>query len=104
MTGDADLALAVIRDYRDADLDAPTRALMDYAVLVTRNPSGVADSTIAELRGHGWNDAEILTATEIIGFFNYYARLAESLRVDPEDFMVKDVGVWPKEGAPGRAF
>jgi uncharacterized peroxidase-related enzyme len=96
ITGDADLARAVIRDYREADLDRATRALMDYAVLVTREPTSVTDATIDGLRGNGWDDAEILAATEIIGFFNYYARLADALHIDPEDFMVRDPDVWPK--------
>lgn len=88
----------MIRDYRTAGLDSPTRALMDYAVLVTRTPEEVTDDTIDGLRAHGWDDAEILTATEIIGFFNYYARMADALGVDPEDFMVRDPAVWPAAG------
>lgn len=89
------MARTVIRDYRTADLDPATRALMDYAVLVTRTPGRVTDATIDDLRDHGWDDAEILTATEIIGFFNYYARMADALGVDPEDFMVRDPEAWP---------
>jgi uncharacterized peroxidase-related enzyme len=103
VTGDAGLARTVIRDYREADLDEPTRALLDYAVLVTSHPERVSDSTIDGLRGHGWDDAEILTATQIIGFFNYYARLADALRVEPEDFMVKDPEVWPEQGRASGA-
>ena len=99
MTGDDALARAVIRDYRQADLDSRTRALMDYAVLVTRHPTDVTDETIQSLREHGWDDAAILTATEIIGFFNYYARMADALDIDPEDFMVRDPEVWPEAGA-----
>ena len=94
----------MIRDYRTARLEPGVRALLDYAVLVTREPRAVTDATIGALRGHGWNDAEILTATEIIGFFNYYARLADALAIEPEDFMVRDPAVWPgraNEGNPG---
>lgn len=84
------------RDYRKAGLDDATHALMAYAVLVTRSPGAVTDETIDGLRAHGWDDAEILTATEIIGFFNYYVRLAEALAIEPEDFMVRDPEVWPE--------
>jgi uncharacterized protein YciW len=35
----------------------------------------------------GWTDEEILTATHIVGFFNYYVRLADPLGVEPEEFM-----------------
>jgi len=68
---------------------------MDYAVQLTREPTMVTGMTIEGLRRVGWADDQILTATEIIGFFNYYARLADALGIEPEDFMVRDPEVWP---------
>lgn len=47
------------------------------------------EKTIAGLRAHGWSDEDILNATHIIGFFNYYTRLADALGVEPEDFMIR---------------
>ncbi len=76
-----------MQDYRQADLDAKTRALMDFAVQVTREQHSVNQKTIDGLRTHGWTDEEILTATHIIGYFNYYTRMADALGVEPEDFM-----------------
>ncbi len=76
-------------DYRQAPLDPKTRALLDFAVQVTREPLSVTPETLDALRAAGWTDEEILTATHIIGFFNYYARLADALGVEPEDFMKK---------------
>ena len=60
---------------------------MDYAVLVTRNPHEVGDATMEGLRSHGWTDEDILVATHVIGFFNYYTRMVDALGVEPEDFM-----------------
>ncbi len=97
MTGDDELATQVRRDYRNAALDPKTRALMDFAVQVTREPGTVTRRAIDDLRGHGWTDEEILTATEVIGFFNYYARMADALGVEPEDFMERDPTVWPTD-------
>ncbi len=74
-------------DYRQADLDDKTRALMDYAALVTRDPHQVTRETIDGLRELGWSDEQVLTATHIVGFFNYYTRLVDALGVEPEDFM-----------------
>jgi uncharacterized peroxidase-related enzyme len=74
-------------DYQQADLDAKTHALMDYAVLVTQHPHQVTRQTIDGLREQGWTDEQILTATHIVGFFNYYTRLVDALGVEPEDFM-----------------
>ncbi len=77
----------VKKDYRQANLDAKTRALMDYAVQVTSDQHSVTPEPIGGLRSHGWTDEEILTATHIIGYFNYYTRMADALGFEPEDFM-----------------
>lgn len=63
---------------------------MDYAVQVTRDPHGVGPQGIDTLRRAGWTDEDILSATHIIGFFNYYTRLADALGVEPEDFMQEE--------------
>lgn len=76
-------------DYRQATVDARTRALLDYAVAVTRDVHQVNRATIDGLRAHGLTDADILDATQIIGLFNYYNRLVDALGVEPEDFMLE---------------
>ncbi len=75
------------RDYRQAKLDAKTRALCDFAVQVTRELASVSRETIDALRTAGWTDAQIHDATQVIALFNYYPRLAEALGIEPEDFM-----------------
>ena len=54
---------------------------------LTRHPEDVGRDQITALREAGWSDEDILTATHVIGFFNYYARMADALGVEPEDFM-----------------
>ena len=78
-----------MRDYRQAPLEPKLRALCDYAVQVTRELHSVSRATIDSLRAAGWTDAQILDATQVIGFFNYITRIADALGVDPEDFMKK---------------
>jgi uncharacterized peroxidase-related enzyme len=87
VTKDDELADRVKADYRTADLDHKTRLLMDYAVLVTRDPKRVTRATIDGLRAVGWTDDQVLRATQIVGFFNYYTRMVDALGVEPEDFM-----------------
>ncbi len=60
---------------------------MDYAVLLTREQHKVTQETIDGLRESGWTDEQVLSATHIIGFFNYYTRMVDALGVEPEDFM-----------------
>ena len=62
---------------------------------ITRDPGSSGASEIEELREAGWTDAQILTATEVIGFFNYYVRMVEALGVEPEPEMTRDPDVWP---------
>ncbi len=75
------------QDYREADLDAATRALLDFAVMTTSRSHGVAQTTIDELRSEGWSDEDILNTVQIVGFFNYYNRMVDALGVEDEDFM-----------------
>ncbi|WP_419162199.1 hypothetical protein [Candidatus Palauibacter sp.] len=68
---------------------------MDFAVSVTREPTATGASDIEALRAVGWTDPQILTATEVIGFFNYYVRMVEALGVEAEPEMSRDPDVWP---------
>ena len=82
-----------MEDYRQAVLDAPLRLLLDFAVQVTLDVHAVDEERVAALRAVGWEDAAILEAVEIIGFFNYYNRMADALGVEPE----------PEWGEPSRS-
>jgi uncharacterized peroxidase-related enzyme len=85
--GDDDLVEAVKTDYRQAEVSEPTRALLDFAVLVTNDVHHVSRDAIDVLRAAGFDDTDVLDAVQIVGFFNYYNRLADALGVEPEDFM-----------------
>ena len=52
--------------------------------MVTRDATKVTPQNLDALRAQGFSDADILDAVQIIGFFNYYARLADALGVEPE--------------------
>ncbi len=72
------------KDYRSAPIDGATRALLDFAVMVTRDATKVTPRDLDALRAEGFRDEDILDAVEIVGFFNYYARMADALGVEPE--------------------
>jgi alkylhydroperoxidase family enzyme len=63
--------------------------LLDFAVMVTRDASKVTRRNLEALRAEGFSDEDILDAVEIIGFFNYYARMADALGVEPESHWAK---------------
>jgi uncharacterized peroxidase-related enzyme len=81
---DEGLADVAMVDYRQAAWEPRVRLLLDFAVQMTAEVLTVDETRIAELREAGWRDAAILEAVEIIGFFNYYNRMADALGVEPE--------------------
>ena len=54
---------------------------------MTTHVHEVSPRVLDGLRRHGFSDEDILDAVQIIGFFNYYTRLADALGVDPEPDM-----------------
>ncbi len=73
-------------DFRKADLDSQTRALLEFAEKVSLTPYKVVDEDLDQLRQAGLNDQYIFLATHIIGIFNYLVRLADvfDLELEPE--------------------
>ena len=57
--------------------------------MVTRDATKVRPRDLDALRAEGFRDEDILDAVEIIGFFNYYARMADALGVEPESHWVE---------------
>lgn len=89
--GDEALARAVTLDYREANLAARDRVLLDYAVALTCEPSERTQADIERVREYGFDDAAILKATEITAYYNLTNRLASSLGVELEP----DTPAWP---------
>ena len=74
-------------DYRSANLDATTRAILEFAEKVTRAAYTVQPSDLDLLRSHGLDDETIFDVVEITGFFNSINRIADALGVELEDFL-----------------
>ena len=73
-----------MRDYRQAELTAQDRAMLDFSVKLTRHPEQMSAADVEALRGHGFDDAAIHDITQVAALFNYYDRLADGLGVEPE--------------------
>jgi uncharacterized peroxidase-related enzyme len=83
--GDEALARAVARDYREADLPARDRVLLDHAVALTCEPGERTEEDVERLREYGFDDLAILRATEIAALFNLVNRLLSGLGVKLEE-------------------
>lgn len=51
---------------------------------LTHAPASVADADAEGLRSHGWSDACIHDAIQVIAFFNYINRVAEGVGIERE--------------------
>jgi uncharacterized peroxidase-related enzyme len=69
------------RDYRQADLSEQDRAMLDFAVLVTKNPTSATPADLDRLRRAGFDDRGILQIAMIAAWFNYINRIADALGV-----------------------
>ena len=78
---DPQLASHVMHDYRNAELDARTRGMLDFAAQLTREPSSMQESDVEALRALGLSDEEILSVVLITCVFNFMTRLADGLGV-----------------------
>lgn len=76
-------------DYHSADIDPPTRALLDLCVKLTLTPAAMTKTDVEELRSHGFTDEAIHDAVQVAAYFNYINRVCDGLGVDLEDWMVQ---------------
>jgi len=96
LTGDAGLAAALARDHRSARLTVADRAMLDYAVKLTRAPAEISAADVEGLRAAGLSDAAILDVCQIVAYYNYVNRLADGLGVELEPFWSEDDLVLPR--------
>jgi uncharacterized peroxidase-related enzyme len=73
----------IAANYRAADLTPRQRAMLDFAVKITRASDTCADEDIDELRAHGFGDEEIMDIIQTAAFFNYSNRVASALELRP---------------------
>jgi uncharacterized peroxidase-related enzyme len=78
---DEKLAAALRRDYRQAELSPPDRAMLDYVAQITRDATKITAQDIAKLRDAGFDDRAILQINLIASWFNYINRVADGLGV-----------------------
>jgi uncharacterized peroxidase-related enzyme len=70
-------------DYRRAGLSERHVAMLDYAVKITLEPAACSLDDIADLRAHGFSDADIWDIAEVAAMFNFTNRLASATGMMP---------------------
>jgi uncharacterized peroxidase-related enzyme len=78
------LVKQLAEDYRKANLDCKTLAILEYAERITRDAASITKDEIQSLRERGLSDEEILHAATVACYFNYINRIADALGVELE--------------------
>ena len=84
MSRDQKLVDALKQDPRTAALEPRQKAIVDYALKLTREPWKVKREDLEPMRKAGLEDAEILDACQVTCYYAYVNRLAQGLGVELE--------------------
>jgi len=81
VTLDEALVRALEEDYTSAAITTAERAMLDYAVQLTKDATRIGRQDHERLRAEGFDDRGILQITLIASWFNYINRVADALGV-----------------------
>lgn len=83
LTGNPLLAETIVANYRAAELDARTRAMLDFSWKLTESPWEIGEEDRAALRKNGFSDRDIWDIAAVAGFFNMSNRMATASGNEP---------------------
>ena len=78
LTEDPVLAEKIVQDYRRAGLDEKTRAMLDYAIKITKTPVECDEADIEKLRALGFSLDDVYDVITTASVYNYNNRVAEA--------------------------
>ncbi len=67
-----------------AGLSAADRAMLDFAVKLTKTPAAMTEADVEGLREQGFTDTAIHDIVQVTALFAYYNRLADGLGIEGE--------------------
>ena len=77
LTEDPVLSELIVQDYRRAGLDEKTRAMLDYAIKITRTPVDCEEADIEKLQALGFSLDDVYDIITTASIYNYN-RVAEA--------------------------
>ena len=75
------------KDFRTAEIDDATKAMLEFAVKVTTAASTVTPTDLDRLRAYGFTDEALFAVVEVVGFFCYVNRIADAFGIELDDFL-----------------
>ena len=79
------IADQVATNYKKADISARERAMLDFAIKISRDSRSIDDMDYENLRSHRFSDDDIWDIAAITAFFSMSNRLANFLSMRPND-------------------
>jgi uncharacterized peroxidase-related enzyme len=93
------IADVLAANYRNADLTARRRAMLDFAVKLAIEPQRIEDDDLAELRAHNFDDEDIWDIAAVTALFALSNRFAHVMALRPnEEFHL--MGRVPRDAGP----
>ncbi|MFO6465272.1 peroxidase-related enzyme [Jannaschia sp. KMU-145] len=83
LSGDPALGEMIAMNYRVAPIDDRQRAMLDFAVTMTRASATLVEGDRQALRDHGLSDRDIFDLASVAGFFNMTNRVASAIAMQP---------------------
>lgn len=83
LSGDPALGEMLVMNYRAADLPARQRAMLDFAVEMTRASAEISEADRAALRAEGFSERDIWDIAAVAAFFNMSNRMASAVDMRP---------------------
>jgi uncharacterized peroxidase-related enzyme len=78
LTEDPVLSEMIVQDYRRSGLDEKTRAMLDYAIKITRTPVDCDEADIENLQALGFSLDNVYDIITTASIYNYNNRVAEA--------------------------
>jgi uncharacterized peroxidase-related enzyme len=85
LSGNAKLAETIVTNYRAAELDDRTRAMLDFCWKLTVEPWLIEEKDRRDLRAKGFSDRDLWDIAAIAAFFNMSNRVASATDMRPND-------------------
>ena len=83
LSGDPVLGELLVMNYRAADLSPRQRAMLDFAVKLTKESHTISDADRQALRDAGFSDRDIWDIANVAGFYNMTNRVASATNMQP---------------------
>ncbi|MEO1549504.1 MAG: peroxidase-related enzyme [Pseudomonadota bacterium] len=83
LSGRPELGEALVMNYRVAEVTARQRAMLDFAVKMTRSSAEIVEADRQALREHGFEDAALWDIAAVASFFNMSNRMASATDMRP---------------------